>query len=1806
MSVPPQGASQSFKFPVESENWYRLELTDGLTGEKQYRYFRPDANCGERPVINISGEWQALPVKTETFSDPPADSAPWRTVWVPQWYNAPKSQEGAEAPGSAWGLAQPYMGFFPQIPGAEEAAHRAWFRKRFEVPDWWRGNIVELSIGANHGKADVYLNGQLIGKMHDPFAKLQVDVTDHVRFGGTNELLMAVQDRTAYVRDDFKPGPDGKYPPTVQGAKGTFVGMAGYAWGGLTVGGPWQEVFVRGRPSVSISDTFVISRVSEGRLRAEVGLSNQTESQVQVRLCERVYCKDELAADLGSIDVALKPNEEKVVALEKPVNLALWDFDTPVMHRLETTVFQGNKAVDIHNTRFGYREIATRGADFVLNGKPVHFFRMSLGMTYYASILAPSGLGHFIEHDYKRSGVNLARTTVHPPDPFVAEVADDVGFVLDIEGCWSAWQATDLPAFWENARQHWRGIAKRFRNNPSVLLYSLGNECIHPPREERDLPESVYGAAKEVDPTRLYGFDDDTDYLRESMDYICVHYPYSVGRHDLWPDSAFWWQTPMPVRFDRHPGVFDWKRDKPVIIGEMNSHCYAFPPHGYSAILGPSAYERIGGKQGWFLGQGIAGPMAVQGARLSGVSGTDYGQWGDWGFAGVREPVCALLREMDHTFYEKEGVTRTFAILNGLRRDEDFRLVWRLKDAGAVIASGEAMTHIAAGGREDKTVNFTFPGIATGRAKAVLEWELWDSAEVVYRDEQALDVFPRPEIALPEGLDAVLFDPDGATSKAIERTGLSLPRINSIEREALSGKDLLIIGEDALSSDGRENPTLLDFAHGGGRVVVFKHDTLAPPAPMPLKQESDYEVNTAFVSSADHPLLAGLEKDDFRYWRGRPQEYPPHEQSGPRLKAEPTWPLNHQVCVNAFVKPVYGNYRVLLESGGTDGLRWTPLVEFPVGDGAILLCQLLLGDCLGREPAADKLVSNILDWASHYRNRLTRKLTVWAPCAPKVLAALETAGVPFTESRDFPELETLGKDEVLLIDGGEQLPEGRLSSLKTWLANGGVLWIHGLKPARQTVEGGKDERGLVGWWRLDEESWQGSVAADSSGRQNTLKPGGTSGAPRPTNWAKGRGAQLDGRQYFAGNPASRDFKVGKDDFTLEAWVNPADLEARSGIVGMGVSDYGTSNYGFYQRGGKYHFIVNGQTLINGVSPNAVTAAIQGGWHHLVGVRRKTGLSLYIDGELAAQGGTGDVDPDEDGDIFLIGAGDANNEMTIGAFFKGEIDDVRLYKGAALSDDQIMQRYQQVRDAKGQRLGVWSDLLPNGIGLTPCASEDVAVLSASGLVSGLSNYDLWLRQGYYGEGARDTTVRLADLLGQEVTGLDGLVDVESCLQPAGLARFKMGQGSVVMDQLLWEEACPRVEDKGCRILSTLATNLGLRIVGKERPSESWRYKPIQIETYCNRALSKLTAMPDRPPLLGPGDNDLRELPVGAHSFAGVEMRVRDHAIVLGGRESDPEPGVSPAIPIDDVVDKLVFLHTAVGSGTGEIGRYVIKYGWGKPETVPIVMGDNIADWRQNPRDLPHAKVAWTGKNPEHDPVSVYLTEWTPTRTEPIRSVTVESDTSGPKIILLALSTAKKERTAASAPAYTSYRPLDLSAVVNCGLTTDTEPRWPDAPKNDLREFETGEVTLAGIPARVTPGTTSCLVMWSQGTTDCPKLAHIDVGAPAEGVFFLHTSIYGNASWVYRVVYEDGKKVDVPVAGGTDVWDWYTKDYELPPLPRHVRVAWRGVNHFAKHDVKVYWYEWKNPHPETPIKAIEIIHEKDERSVPIVLGITLAAK
>lgn len=161
----------------------------------------------------------------------------------------------------------------------------------------------------------------------------------------------------------------------------------------------------------------------------------------------------------------------------------LWDIENPVLYTAETTIITEGRIRDIYNTRFGIRSIEyIPEKGFFLNGKPTKFKGVcnhhDLGPL--GAAVNKSALRYQIEL-LKNMGANAIRTSHNMPAPELVELCDEMGMMLMIEP-FDDWGFQPKSPngygsiFSEWAERDITNMVLHYRNNPSVVMWSIGNE----------------------------------------------------------------------------------------------------------------------------------------------------------------------------------------------------------------------------------------------------------------------------------------------------------------------------------------------------------------------------------------------------------------------------------------------------------------------------------------------------------------------------------------------------------------------------------------------------------------------------------------------------------------------------------------------------------------------------------------------------------------------------------------------------------------------------------------------------------------------------------------------------------------------------------------------------------------------------------------------------------------------------------------------------------------------------------------------------------------------------------------------------------------------------------------------------------------------------------------------------------------------------------------------------------------------------------------------------------------------------------
>jgi hypothetical protein len=398
----------------------------------------------------------------------------------------------------------------------------------------------------------------------------------------------------------------------------------------------------------------------------------------------------------------------------------------------------------------------------------------------------------------------------------------------------------------------------------------------------------------------------------------------------------------------------------------------------------------------------------------------------------------------DHNFLPGETVEKQLIIVNDCRETVACECEWSLGLPRP--AAGSKKTSVRTGEQERIPLRFDLPATLPAGSYELTATVRFGGRET-QKDSFTINVLPRP-VDLPAGLKIALLDPKGETARLLAGLGV---RPRKVEAAAdLSGYDVLIVGKEALAPGG-PGPDL-GRVSDGLKVVVFEQSAKVLEERLGFRV-AEYGLRQVFRRVSDHRLLAGLEADHLRDWRGAATLLPPRLKYTLRPRYGPTvkwcgievpraWRCGCRGNVASVLieKPARGDFLPVLDGGY--GLQYSPLLEYREGQGMVLFCQ---ADVTGRtegEPAADALARNILRYVAGWKPSPRRKaLYAGEPAGKK---HLESGGLSLTAYAK----DELAGDRLLIVGpGGGKHLAGDAAALGKWLKEGGHLLALGLDGA---------------------------------------------------------------------------------------------------------------------------------------------------------------------------------------------------------------------------------------------------------------------------------------------------------------------------------------------------------------------------------------------------------------------------------------------------------------------------------------------------------------------------------------------------------------------------------------------------------------------------------------------------------------------------------------------------------------------------------------------------------------------------------------
>ncbi|MDR3269248.1 MAG: glycoside hydrolase family 2 [Tannerella sp.] len=377
-----------------------------------------------------------------------------------------------------------------KLSGVENKSHIGYYAKAVTVPEAWKNKRIFLVVGACEWDTQAWLDGAPLGNHQGGYTPFEFELTDNVRFGTPQSLIIRADDTPSDHR---------------------LNGKQGYG----DAKGIWQTVYLEARGENFIDCVHFSPDIDRSAVKVEVALDKTPAKHTQIRLH---FKNGEQADHLYTV----KGNAAKsnVHTFEiKLANQRLWNLDDPYLYEMEISLAAGEQTVDRASAYFGQRKISAGklpGTDYsyvMLNNKPV-YLQTTLDQSYHPDGFYTFPSDEFMRNEIllsKRLGLNGNRIHIKVEIPRKLYWADKLGLLI----------MADTPNWWGQpdtaARKDWeycmRQQTKRDYNHPSIFAWvnfnetwglstKVGDGAVYLP-ETQEWVRKMYRETKKADPTRL-------------------------------------------------------------------------------------------------------------------------------------------------------------------------------------------------------------------------------------------------------------------------------------------------------------------------------------------------------------------------------------------------------------------------------------------------------------------------------------------------------------------------------------------------------------------------------------------------------------------------------------------------------------------------------------------------------------------------------------------------------------------------------------------------------------------------------------------------------------------------------------------------------------------------------------------------------------------------------------------------------------------------------------------------------------------------------------------------------------------------------------------------------------------------------------------------------------------------------------------------------------------------------------------------------------------------------------------------------
>jgi beta-galactosidase len=351
-----------------------------------------------------------------------------------------------------------------------------WYRREFDVPLSDRGRRIWIEFDGAFRDVQVFVNGCFIGSNENGYVPFRFDLSDFLSYGAKNYIA---------VRVDARYG-DGWF---YEGA-----GIYRHVWLSKMSAlhfGRWESIVRSSLSGGSATLNLATTVENEGKTAEEATVSWQI-----IDASGQTVATAEASAQKIDVDGSARFSASAHVA-----NPVLWSIDEPHLYTAIVAVSVNGTLADVERVTFGVRTVqfdAQKG--FFLNGKSLKIQGTCNHQDHAGvGVALPDRLQYFRLGVLQQMGCNAVRTAHNMPAPEWVEACERMGIMVMCE--------TRQLSSNRSGSAQLEAMVKRYRNSPSVIIWSIGNEenQLQGAMAEQgaSIAATMVRKCHELDPTRL-------------------------------------------------------------------------------------------------------------------------------------------------------------------------------------------------------------------------------------------------------------------------------------------------------------------------------------------------------------------------------------------------------------------------------------------------------------------------------------------------------------------------------------------------------------------------------------------------------------------------------------------------------------------------------------------------------------------------------------------------------------------------------------------------------------------------------------------------------------------------------------------------------------------------------------------------------------------------------------------------------------------------------------------------------------------------------------------------------------------------------------------------------------------------------------------------------------------------------------------------------------------------------------------------------------------------------------------------------